>query len=92
MTEPDDLGAKIDALKQLERAAWQKLANPLLTTFERREIRNQIKQCDGELRHYLAMMSERTRFRALPIENVGDSLANLNFRILRACQAALAST
>jgi hypothetical protein len=82
MTEPDNLGRKIHALKQLQRVAWQQLASPSLTTFERHEIRNQIKQSDGELRYYLEMMSERTRFRAPPIEDVGDNLAKLNFRLL----------
>jgi hypothetical protein len=82
MTEPDILDRNIQALKELQRAAWQHLTDPLLTTFERREIRNQIKQSDGELRHYLGMMSERVRFRARPAEDVGDSLANLKFRIL----------
>jgi hypothetical protein len=82
MTEPDILDRNIQALKELQRAAWQDLTDPLLTTFERREIRNQIKQSDGELRHYLGMMSERVRFRARPAEDVGDSLAKLKFRIL----------
>ena len=44
MTEPDNLGQKIHALQQWQRAAWQQLADPMLTTFDRREIRNQIKQ------------------------------------------------
>jgi hypothetical protein len=34
-----------------------------------------------ELRHYLEMMSERTAVR-VPIEDVGDSLTKLNFRLL----------
>src|ERR1700730_4345086 len=81
MTEPDNLGQKIHALQQWQRAAWQQLADPMLTTFDRREIRNQIKQSDGELRYFLGMMPERTHFRADPIENVGESLAKLNFRL-----------
>ena len=80
MTEPDNLGQKIYALQQWQRAAWRQLAEPLLTTFERREIRNQIKQSNIELRQYLEMMSERAAVR-VPIEDVGDSLANPNFRL-----------
>jgi hypothetical protein len=41
MTEPDNLGQKIHALQQWQRAAWQQLADPMVTTFDRREIRNQ---------------------------------------------------
>jgi hypothetical protein len=81
MTEPDHLGRKIHALKQWQRGAWQQLADPLLSTFERREIRNQIKQSDVELRYYLEMMSERVRFRVPPIEETADSLAKLNLRL-----------
>jgi hypothetical protein len=68
MTEPDILSRKIDALKERQRAAWQQLSDPALTVFERRETRNQIKQSGTELRYYLEMMSERTRFRPRPVE------------------------
>jgi hypothetical protein len=81
MSEPDNLGREIHALKEAQRVAWQQLAGSSLTTFERREIRNQIKQSDIELRHYLEMMSERASVR-VPIEDVGDSLTKLNFRLL----------
>jgi hypothetical protein len=60
MTKPDNLGERIYELQQWQRAAWRQLAEPLLTTFERREIRNQIKQSNIELRHYLEIMSERS--------------------------------
>jgi hypothetical protein len=81
MTQPDNLGRKIHALKQWQRGAWRQLADPLLTSCERREIRNQIKQSDGELRYYLEMMSERVRFRVPPMEDTGDRIAKLNFRL-----------
>ena len=82
MNEPDNLDRNIQALKELQSVAWQQLADPLLTTFERREIRNQIKQSEGELRHYLEMMSERVRFRVRRVDAASDSLAKLNFRLL----------
>jgi hypothetical protein len=81
MTELDILDRRISELKEVQRVAWQQLAHPSLTTFDRCELRNQIRESDAELRYYLGIMSERTGFRALPIEDVGDSLAKLNFRL-----------
>ena len=82
MTEPDVLSRDIDALKALQREAWRELAGPSLTTFDRREIRNRIRQSEVELRTYLTMMSERLCFRPRPVEVVRDSLASLEFRLL----------
>ena len=82
MTEPDIVGRKIHELKDWQAAAWRRVADPLLTAFERREIRNHIKESNVELRRYLEMMSDRLRFQPSPVENVGDSLANLKFRVL----------
>jgi hypothetical protein len=53
-----------------------------MTAFERREMRNHIRESEAELRRCLAMMSERLRFRPRPVEQVGDSLAQLRFRVL----------
>ena len=64
MTEPDILNRKICELRDWQAIAWRRVADPLLTAFERREIRNHIKESDEELRRYLAMMSERLRFQA----------------------------
>lgn len=82
MTEPDILSRKIHELKDWQTVAWRRVADPLLTAFERREIRNHIKESNGELRHYLGMMSDRLRFKARAVEDVGDSLASLKFRLL----------
>jgi hypothetical protein len=76
MTEPDTLDQSILALKEAQRSAWQQLADPSQTTFARRELRNELKQTSAELRYYLQMMSERSRFRGRPMEEVeagGDS-------------------
>jgi hypothetical protein len=81
MTELDILDRRISELKEVQRVAWQQLSRPSLTTFDRCELRNQIRESDAELGYYLGIMSERTAFRALPIEDVGDSLAKLNFRL-----------
>jgi hypothetical protein len=82
MTEPDVLSRDIDELKALQRDAWRDLASPSLTVFDRREIRNRIRQSELELRDNLQTMSERLRFRPRPAEVAVDSLANLNFRFL----------
>ena len=50
MTEPDTLDRTIQALKQSQRMAWEQLADPAVTTFARRELRNEIKQSGAELR------------------------------------------
>jgi hypothetical protein len=61
MTAPDDLTRTIRTLKELLRVAWSRLADPLLTPFDRREARNQIKQYDAELRRLLQTMEARNR-------------------------------
>jgi hypothetical protein len=83
MSEPDILSRKVDELKEWQRVAWRRVADPVVTPFERREIRNHIKESDGELGDYLGMVSERLRLRAPTVEDLGDSLAKINFRLLR---------
>jgi hypothetical protein len=82
MTEPDTLDRTIQALKESQRMAWQQLADPALTTFARRELRNEIRQTGAELRSCLQMMSERTRFRVRPTLDVEASLEKFEFRLL----------
>jgi hypothetical protein len=81
MIEPDILSQKIYELKDWQTVAWRRVADPLVTAFERREIRNHIKDSNAELRRCLGMMSDRLRFQARAVEDVGDSFANLKFRI-----------
>jgi len=81
MTEPDTLNLKITELKEWQRVAWRRIADPAVTPFERREIRNHIKESDDELRRCLQVMSDRLRFQARKVEDVGDSFANLKFRL-----------
>jgi hypothetical protein len=73
MTEPDLLSRKIDELQGWQTIAWRRIADPLITPFERREIRNHMKECDAELR--------RVRFHPRSVEDVGDSLTKLKFRL-----------
>ena len=82
MIEPDILSQKIYELKHWQTVAWRRVADPLVTAFERREIRNHIKDSDAELRRCLGMMSDRLRFQTRAVEDVGDSVANLKFRLL----------
>jgi hypothetical protein len=84
LSEPDILSRKVDELKEWQRVAWRRVADPMVTAFERREIRNHIKESDGDLRYYLGMVSERLRLQARKVEDVGDSLAKINFRLLLA--------
>src|SRR5260370_30212350 len=74
MNEPDVLSLNvlsrnIDALKELQRVGWRQLADPALTIFERREIRNEIKQSEAELRSCLDTMSDRSWFRERPAQH-----------------------
>jgi hypothetical protein len=85
MTELEVLDRDINGLKELLRVAWSDLANPLLTPFERREARNQIKQCSAELRRYLQKLEvERQAFRKQFLkEQGGRSFSEPQFRLLR---------
>jgi hypothetical protein len=62
MTELEVLARNIHALKELLRVAWRDLANPFLSSFERREARNQIKEYSAQLRdHFQLFEAERSR-------------------------------
>ena len=81
MTGPDNLSRKIGELKDWQTVAWRRIADSDTTQFERREIRNHMKECDVELRRCLQMMSERLRFQTRSMEDVGDSFPTPSFRI-----------
>jgi hypothetical protein len=82
MTDPDILDCKIHELQEEQRVAWRQLADSSLTTFERREVRNQIRLSNNELRQYLQMMAERVRFRVRPAEEVASRFGKPDFRLL----------
>jgi hypothetical protein len=79
MAQPDILDQDIRALQEWLRAAWQQLADPSLTTFGRRELRNQMKQCSADLRAHLERAAELQ-----PKHNAGPerSFAKPEMRIL----------
>jgi hypothetical protein len=82
MTEPDTFSLKIAELKEWQRVAWRRIADPAVTAFERREVRNHVKESDEELRRCLQMMSDRLRFQTRKVEDAGDILVQLKFRLL----------
>ena len=59
MNQPEVLDSDIRALQQWLRAAWQQLGDPSITAFNRRELRNQMKQCSADLRARLQMAAEQ---------------------------------
>jgi cellulose synthase/poly-beta-1,6-N-acetylglucosamine synthase-like glycosyltransferase len=59
MDQPEILDSDIRAMQQWLRTAWQQLSDPSLTTFSRRELRNQMKQCSADLRSRLQMQAEQ---------------------------------
>lgn len=83
MTDADLLSRDIATLKAEQRDAWRELASPTLTTFDRREIRNRIRQSEVELKDYLKVQTDRLRFRPrlVPAEATVDSLATIHFRL-----------
>jgi hypothetical protein len=82
MIEIDVLSREIDALIAEQRDAWRELAVPTLTAFDRREIRNRIRQGEIVLRDHLNARTESMRYQARPVEAPTDSLANFDFRLL----------
>jgi hypothetical protein len=58
MHQPELLDSDIRALQEWLRAAWQQLGDRSLTTFARRELRNQMKQCSADLRACLQRTAE----------------------------------
>jgi len=80
MTEPDNLSIKIREVVDWQTIAWRRIADPFVTTYERREIRNHLKVCDDELRRCLAIMSER--FCGRGRAKVCEGPTELKFRVL----------
>ncbi len=59
MNQPEVYDPDIHAMQQWLRDAWQQLGDPSLTTFSRRELRNQMKQCSADLRARLQTAAEQ---------------------------------
>ena len=65
MTERE-IQQHIASLQSWLAGAWRRLSDPAMTTFEKRELRNQMKQADAALRRCLALSSELRSGRNLP--------------------------
>ena len=62
MTELEGLERRIGEFKALIDDAWRSLSRSSLTTFERRELRNEMKRCGTELQRCLELVQvERER-------------------------------
>jgi hypothetical protein len=59
MNQPEILDPDIRAMQQWLREAWRQLADASLTAFARRELRNQMKQCNADLRELLQQAAEQ---------------------------------
>jgi hypothetical protein len=70
------------ALSGWIRGAWRCLADPSLTSFDRREIRNYMKDAEIALHTGLKQISERERARR-EAERLVSADRQLDFRILR---------
>ena len=57
MTEPD-IQNQIATLQGWLAGAWRRLGDPSLTAFDKRELRNQMKDADAALRRCLALSIE----------------------------------
>ncbi|MBA7467328.1 hypothetical protein ES707_02544 [subsurface metagenome] len=57
MTERE-LQNHIATLQGWLAGAWRRLGDPALTPFDKRELRNQMKQADASLRQCLALSNE----------------------------------
>ena len=79
MNQPEALDSDIRAMQQWLRAAWQQLSDHSLTTFSRRELRNQMKQCSADLRERLQMAAEQ---QAGPLQQPVPPYSRPELRIL----------
>ncbi len=80
MHRADTLEQDVHALKRWLDAAWRQLADPNLTRLARRELRNQMKQNDAELRLCMQKILERERHR--PPEPTPRTFPKPDLRIL----------
>jgi uncharacterized protein YecT (DUF1311 family) len=59
MSDIDALDRNIQALQQLQRVAWQQLADPSMDHVELKDLRNELRRTNSELRCQLEMKSQR---------------------------------
>ena len=78
----DILDRDVEALGEWLRGAWLRLADPSLTPFDRREIRNYMKDAEIALSAGLKRITDRESARR-NAERVVSGSRRLDFRILK---------
>ena len=79
----DALDQDVQALKDWLRDAWRYLANkPSLTPFDRRELRNSMKQVELTLRAAIQELAAKERARSQSLPSPSDSVLKPDFRAL----------
>jgi hypothetical protein len=79
MNQPAMFDSDTRAMQQWLRAAWQRLGDPALTDFGRRELREQMKQCSADLRAHLQRTTDQ---RLEPTQEPIPTFAKPRLRIL----------
>lgn len=83
MTELQFLEHKIGEFRSHLSDAWRSLSGSSLTTFERRELRNEMKRCGAELQRCLELVqAEHSRSRMRLAENTATRVKVVDFRLL----------
>ena len=83
MTELELLETKIGEFRAHLDDAWRCLSGSSLTTFERRELRNEMRRCGAELQRCLELVrAEHSRSRMRLSEDRGTSVKAIDFRLL----------
>jgi hypothetical protein len=83
MTELEALERRIGEFKALIDEAWRSLSRSSLTTFERRELRNEMKRCGTELQRCLELVqTERDRARMRLSGDHGSGRRIVDFRLI----------
>jgi hypothetical protein len=79
----DELEQDVHALKNWLRDAWRFLAsNPSFTPFERRELRNSMKQVESTLRAGIAQLATEQKARTQSLPSPSDRALMPSFRVL----------
>ena len=81
MTEPE-IRNHIATLQRWLVGAWRRLGDPSLTVFDKRELRNQMKQADLALRQCLALLSEQKTVQKTKARSDGRTFAKPDLRFL----------
>jgi hypothetical protein len=83
MTDLEVLDRNIIELKGWLNAAWRHLAKSSLTKFERGELRNEMRQCNTELRRCLELVrAERARRRKQSSSDTRSAVGKVDFRLI----------